>query len=292
MKKITEQQLIQSARRLRTIVREADDDAPSATAGPKDDKPINYDTLGNYVGGATGTFAVSAIAMRRYWPAAAAFIEKLAQRNIWGKALKYVALPTLGWLVGSGYGKGAGVDVDDWNQTIKDVDHSLGISGIPFKPDWIAPELNLAKYQGKSAQKSTSSGVWVVLDSAGLKGKIPTPTVDRLLDLNIRIRDSAQSVALSEQLLLQMAQGKTTAQTPNGGWKITIADHVNALSKGNPTLRDRLYDDYVKEHPEDTTTATKKATFKPEYKPAAQPNGQQNDVATPAPVVQGFPGRQ
>lgn len=259
MSKITEQQLIESANRLKAIVREGDVKAePIAT------------TTGTVAGAGLGWIGTDAL---YDWltKKAPVTIAKLGKP---GKFVALTVLPAIAAAIGNATGRSGGQFIDDLKGTRKPWNDKLGISGVSFTPDW--RKLNVNYYGDASVTLDPNSGHWVVTGS----GESAWHGVDE------RIRDTSHYLALVQQCLEAIATGRASISEPAGGWNLGSADHLKALGKV-PTLRDRLIDVYDKAHPDAPFI---KDALQPPYKPAAA----NNPPPPPEPRVtsSGWPGAQ
>jgi hypothetical protein len=264
MKKITEQQLIESAKRLKIIVREGDTKA----------EPLGRDTglgVGGTLGAVSANPVIDRLAGRAETKDAAGnvvtkkieglFPETFAKlTSAKGRFLTKSIFGLIGAAVGLYQGKSIGQWIDDWKGTRKQWNDRLGLSGVEFIPDWRALNVN---YYGKSpVTLDPNSGLFVVQGSGD----------NNTLGVDDRIRDTTHYQKLVQQALEAIATGRANMREPVGGWDVELPDHIAILSKVNPGRRDEFITVYNGLHPK---TPFNTAGLDPAYKaPVAPP--QQN----------------
>jgi hypothetical protein len=251
MKKITEQQLIQSARRLKTIVLETKDDTPA--------EPYSG-TVGTAAGGLGGV-GVSNVAYNKLAgrpeskdqagkvitkEIAGWFPEFMAKFGTKGKTVAAAITGIAAAFAGYPAGKTAGQFIDDWRGIRKTWNDKLGISGVTFTPDWRSMGINY--FKDKTVTCDPNTGLWII-----------NGTGDNRLGVDERVRqlnDTSTYLALVQQALVAIIQGKATIDNvtvmkPEGDWNIMSKDHLAVLSKYKPKLRDKLIFVYNGAHPDD-----------------------------------------
>jgi hypothetical protein len=279
MKKITEQQLIQSARRLKTIVLETKDDTPAEPyGGPsgvgagallgKGASDVAYNRLAGRPGSVDAAGKVVTKEIAGWFP------EFMAKFGTKGKAVAGTIMAIATAFAGYKSGKTAGQFIDDYRGIRKTWNDKLGISGVTFTPDWRSMGINY--FKDKTVTCDPNTGMWII-----------NGTGDDRLGVDERVRqlnDTSTYLALVQQALVAIIQGKATIDNvtvmkPAGDWNIMSNDHLAVLSKYKPKLRDKLIFVYNEAHPDDLfpTASLDPAYVSPVAQQTNQQNGQQNN---------------
>jgi hypothetical protein len=263
MSKITEQQLIESAKRLKTIVKEDNGDVKADKIGQNTGLGV-----GGTVGVMTANPVIDRLAGRAGSVDAAGNVTKKIEglfpetfiklTSAKGRFLTKSIFGLIGAVVGIYQGKSLGQWIDDWKGTRRQWNDRLGLSGVTFTPNW--RELNVNYYGTSPVTLDPNSGLFVVQGSGD----------NNTFGVDDRIRDTTHYQALAQQALMAIATGKANLREPVGGWDVELPDHIAILSKANPALRDQFITVYNNLHP---NTPFNTASLTPPYKapPAAPP---------------------
>jgi len=201
MSKITEQQLIESARRLKSKMLAED-----------------FEDWGNWLGGLGGAAGGAKAGMAAgvaFTPPILPFVGPFAKPI--GGAIGGIVGAVLGWIGGGTLGRKADImagSVKEWND-------SLGLSDVTFVPNWSSPELNKPGYKNKAVKKDSNTGAWIFVDDERAVIKTALSKTDCFI--------------LDKMALIEMAK---EGQEPNEGWKVggktVVGDHVWILKQYNP----------------------------------------------------------